>query len=79
LEGNTESGLGAYQWTENIGIEYSLKQILAVRLGLYHRLITFGLGANYKRFFIDYAYQSGYFSQSRDLGGSQRISGGLRF
>ena len=79
LEGNTEPNLADQRWLENFGIEYVFKNLLAVRFGMYHRLITFGLGINYKRFFIDYSYQSGYFNQSRDLGGSQRISGGLKF
>ncbi len=79
IVGNLDDGLANLQWTENIGIEYSLRQTLAARFGLYHRLITLGLGLSYKRFFLDYAYQTGYFSQSRDLGGSQRISGGIKF
>lgn len=79
LESNVDEGLTNWQLLENIGIEYSLKQILSVRLGLYHQLFTFGLGASYRGFFLDYAYQTGYFSQARDLGGSQRISGGLKF
>lgn len=79
LEDNADAGLTNLQLSENFGLEYSLKQVLAARLGLYHRLITLGLGVNYKRLFVDYAYQTGYFSQSRDLGSCQRISGGLRF
>jgi hypothetical protein len=79
LENNSDAGLDNLQFSENFGIEYSIKQVLAARLGLYHRLITLGLGINYKRLFIDYAYQTGYFNQSRDLGSSQKISGGLKF
>jgi hypothetical protein len=79
LEANSDGGLNHLQLGDNFGLEYSIKQILAARLGLYHQLITLGLGINYKRFFIDYAYQTGYFNQSRDLGSSQKISGGLKF
>ncbi len=79
LEANTDNGFTNPELTENIGIEYSLKQTIAARIGLYHRLITLGLGLNYRQFFVDYAYQSGYYSQSKDLGSSQRISGGIKF
>lgn len=79
LEANTDNGLTKPELTENIGIEYSLKQTIAARIGLYHRLITLGLGLNYRQFFVDYAYQSGYYSQSKNLGSNQRISGGIKF
>jgi hypothetical protein len=79
LEANTDNGFTSPELTENIGLEYSLKQTIAVRIGLFHRLVTLGLGLNYRQFFVDYAYQSGYYSQSKDLGSSQRISGGIKF
>ncbi|MEO0115097.1 MAG: hypothetical protein ABIK93_06430 [candidate division WOR-3 bacterium] len=79
LESNLDEGLTNWQLLENIGVEYSLKRILSARIGLYHQLFTFGLGAEFRGFFVDYAYQTGYFSQARDLGSSQRISGGLKF
>jgi len=79
LESYWDEGFCFRQLMENIGVEYSLKRTLAFRLGLYHQLFTFGLGISYKNFFLDYAYGTGYFSQSQDLGSSQRISGGLKF
>lgn len=79
LETNPDAGLGNLTFAENIGIEYSYKQRLAARIGLYHRLVTLGFGASYKKFFLDYAYQTGYYPQSQELGGSQKISGGVRF
>lgn len=65
---------------ENIGAEYSYRNIFFSRLGFYNRLLTFGLGAIYKGFYLDYSYQSGFYQESQqELGPSQRISGGIRF
>ncbi|UCG43796.1 MAG: hypothetical protein JSU73_04050 [candidate division WOR-3 bacterium] len=63
----------------NLGVEYSFRNSLFARLGSHQSNFTFGLGARYGRFFIDYGYASGYAQGSQELGSSQQVSGGVEF
>jgi len=63
----------------NLGVEYSFRNSLFARLGAHQGNFTFGLGARYRRFFVDYGYASGYARGSQELGSSQQVSGGVEF
>jgi hypothetical protein len=63
----------------NLGLEYSFRNALFGRLGVHGGNFTFGLGARYKRFYLDYGYSGGYAPGSRELGGAQQVSGGVEF
>ena len=65
--------------TPNLGVEYSFRNVLHGRLGMHRGNFTFGLGARYKRFYIDYGYASGYAPDARELGSAQQVSGGVEF
>jgi hypothetical protein len=74
-EGNLE-GLPIEQ---NLGAEYRFKNLLNGRLGFHRGNFTFGLGGEYKGFFLDYAYDTAPYRDASDLPASQRIAGGFRF
>ncbi|MEO0081481.1 MAG: hypothetical protein ABIL25_04200 [candidate division WOR-3 bacterium] len=63
----------------NLGLEYSFRRTLFGRMGLHRGNFTFGLGARYRRFYLDYGYSAGYAAGSRELGSTQQISGGVEF
>lgn len=67
------------QFHTNIGAEYSLRNILFARLGIYRNNLSFGLGARFKNFHVDYGYASGTAPDARELGTPQQISGGVEF
>ncbi len=64
---------------QNMGLEYSFRDRLFGRLGMHQGNFTFGIGARYKRLYIDYGYATGYASGTRDLGSAQQVSGGIEF
>jgi hypothetical protein len=66
-------------FTHNLGLEYAFRNALFGRLGMHQGNLTFGLGARYKRFYVDYGYASGYATGSRELGSAQQVSGGIEF
>ncbi len=77
IEGNTEN----LPFYGNYGLEFNW-QILAFRVGLLRRCLTFGFGLTYKNFYVDYAYESSHYPEpeSRELPASPiKISGGVRF
>ena len=74
-EGNLE-GLSI---EESAGAEYSYRDMVFGRLGLHRGNFTFGLGGAYKRFFLDYGYETAAYADSRELPPTQRLSGGIRF
>jgi hypothetical protein len=74
-----EAGLEGLGLDENLGVEYRYRDLLAGRLGFRRGNFTFGLGGEYKRFFLDYAYETAAYSGSRDLPPTQRVAGGLKF
>jgi hypothetical protein len=53
--------------------------LLHGRLGFHRGNFTFGLGGEYKGFFLDYAYDTAPYRDASDLPASQRIAGGFRF
>lgn len=63
----------------NLGVEYAFRDALFGRVGLHRGNFTFGLGARYKRLYLDYGYSAGYASDSRELGSAQQVSGGIQF
>lgn len=63
----------------NLGAEYSLRDILFARVGSYRNNLSFGLGARFRGFHIDYGYASGVAPDARELGTPQQISGGVEF
>ncbi|MCX8014579.1 MAG: hypothetical protein N2748_01035, partial [candidate division WOR-3 bacterium] len=71
-----ESSLDKLNVNTNFGLEYSYKNTIAFRVGLYHFNPTLGVGISFKRFFIDYAYLSHYYQE--ELGASQKFSGGIK-
>ncbi len=77
LTSDLESNFDKFEMNTNLGFEYSYKNTLGLRIGLYHLNPTFGVGLMFRRFFIDYAYLSRYHEE--DLGASQKFSGGIRF
>jgi hypothetical protein len=74
-EGNFE-GLPIEQ---NLGVEYEFRRILSGRIGFHRSNFTFGLGGRYKSFFLDYAYETASYADSRDLPPTQKIAGGVQF
>jgi hypothetical protein len=74
-----EMGVDDLQPVANLGVEYSFRNSLFARLGAHQNNFTFGLGARYRRFFVDYGYASGYAQGSQELGSSQQVSGGVEF
>jgi len=64
---------------ENLGAEYRFRNLLCGRLGFHRGNFTFGLGGEYRGFFLDYAYESAPYRDAGDPLASQRIAGGLRF
>ncbi len=77
LTSDLESNFDKFNMNTNLGFEYLYKNVLGLRIGLYHWNPTFGVGLTFKRFFLDYAYLSRYHQE--DLGASQKFSGGIRF
>lgn len=75
VEGNFE-GLPIEQ---NLGAEYRFKNMLSGRIGFRRGNLTLGLGGEYKRFFLDYAYETAAYAESRDLPSTQKIAGGIQF
>ncbi len=63
----------------NLGVEYGFREALFGRVGVHRGNLTFGLGARYKRFFVDYGYATGYSSGARELGSAQQFAGGVEF
>ncbi|HDQ99439.1 MAG TPA: hypothetical protein ENN51_04040 [candidate division WOR-3 bacterium] len=63
----------------NLGAEYSFRNALFGRLGAHDGNLTFGLGARFGRFYLDYGYAAGYAAGSRELGSAQQFSGGVEF
>ncbi|MEW6687011.1 MAG: PorV/PorQ family protein [Candidatus Edwardsbacteria bacterium] len=58
----------------HLGVEYWLKNTVALRLGLDKGNLTVGAGLKYKRFQVDYA-----FLNNEDLGDCNRLSGSFHF
>ncbi|MCX7784718.1 MAG: PorV/PorQ family protein [candidate division WOR-3 bacterium] len=77
LSSELEGDMDKLNFNTNLGAEYVYKNTLAFRLGFYHQNFTVGLGLNYKKIFVDYAYVKEYYQE--DLGASQKFSGGIRF
>jgi len=64
---------------ENVGVEYQFHDVLFGRLGFHRGNFTMGLGGQYKRFFLDYAFETAAYQDAQDLPSSQKIAGGIRF
>ena len=65
-----------YGGREHWGLEYGLNHLLALRAGLDEinsGVFTLGTGIQVSKFKVDYAFMS------HDLGGTHRVSGGVRF
>ena len=65
--------IGGVSLEERIGIEYTFKRVISLRMGLCHRVLSLGIGGTYQRYFLDYGYQDS------EIKSSHRISGGIRF
>ncbi len=63
----------------NLGAEYSFRNFIFARVGLYRNNLSLGVGIKFKRFHLDYAFASGAAPDARDLGIPQQISGGVEF
>jgi len=74
-----EGNLEGLPIEENLGFEYQYRNMLKGRLGFHRGNFTFGLGGEYKRFFVDYAYETAAYADARDLPPSQKIAGGVKF
>jgi hypothetical protein len=74
-----EGNLEGMAIEENLGAEYSYRDMLFARLGLHRGNLTFGLGGSYKRFFLDYAYETAAYADSKELPASQKLAGGIQF
>ena len=65
-----------YGGRDHFGLEYGLNHLLALRGGLdsiAEGVFTLGAGIQVSRFLLDYAFMN------HDLGGTHRVSGGVRF
>lgn len=65
-----------YGGRDHLGFEYGLNHLLALRGGLdeiAEGVFTLGAGIQVSRFLLDYAFMN------HDLGGTHRVSGGVRF
>jgi hypothetical protein len=58
----------------NMGIEYGYKELLYGRFGVYRGDYTLGIGLQYKRFSMDYAFMT-----HPDLDNTNKFSAGYRF
>jgi hypothetical protein len=58
----------------NLGLEYGYKELLFGRMGIYRGNYTLGIGLQYKKFSLDYAFMT-----HPDLDNTNKISAGLRF
>ncbi|UCF70880.1 MAG: hypothetical protein JSW49_00985 [candidate division WOR-3 bacterium] len=58
----------------NLGLEYGYKELLFGRMGVYQGNFTMGVGLQYKKFSLDYAFMT-----HPDLENTNKISAGLRF
>ncbi|MEO0107843.1 MAG: hypothetical protein ABIK62_01540 [candidate division WOR-3 bacterium] len=66
--------------SENLGLEYAYRNSLFGRLGFHRGNFTFGLGGAYRRFFLDYGYETAPYTAARDiLPATQKLTGGLQF
>jgi hypothetical protein len=79
LAAEAEGDVETMTLTPNLGLEYSFRNVLSGRLGLYRGNFSFGVGLRLKRFHVDYGYASGAAPGARELGSPQQFSGGFEF
>lgn len=79
LSGGSGLELGRVGIEEKLGVEYLFRDRLALRAGSYQGCLTLGVGGSYNHYYLDYAFQQGSFSNTKELGGSHKLSGGVRF
>ncbi len=79
LAAEVQTDLDGRKLDHNLGIEYAFRTSLYGRMGLHRGNFCLGLGARYKRLYLDYGYSAGYASGSRELGSTQQVSGGVEF
>lgn len=63
----------------SMGAEYGFRDVLFGRIGVHRGNLTFGLGARYRRVYLDYGYAAGYAPGAAELGSAQQLSGGVEF
>ncbi len=63
-----------YEFKRHLGVEFTYNKLVSIRSGYDHDKITAGLGVNYKRFSLDYA-----FIKNNELGSTNRIGFRVRF
>ncbi|MEO0075505.1 MAG: PorV/PorQ family protein [candidate division WOR-3 bacterium] len=75
LSSDLENNFDQNELYANFGAEYHYKNAFSLRAGLFRYNPCFGVGLNYKRFFLDYAFVSSSFQA--ELGSSHKMSGGI--
>lgn len=79
LDSGSGLGFGRLGIEEKLGVEYLFRDRLALRAGSYRGCLTLGVGGSYQGYYLDYAFQQGSFPNTKELGGSHKLSGGVRF
>jgi hypothetical protein len=79
ISAQAEGNVDGLPLQEDLGAEYSYKNMLFARMGLHRGSFTFGLGGAYKRFFLDYGYETANYSNSSELPATQKVAGGIQF
>lgn len=74
LEADIVKTIDVIGFDVNLGFEYGYRDLLFGRMGIYRGNYTLGIGLQYKKFSLDYAFMA-----HPDLNNSNKLSAGIRF
>ncbi|MDH4211163.1 MAG: hypothetical protein OEV79_06905 [candidate division WOR-3 bacterium] len=74
LEADIVKTIDVVGFDVNLGLEYGYRDLLFGRMGIYRGNYTLGIGLQYKKFSLDYAFMA-----HPDLNNSNKLSAGIRF
>jgi hypothetical protein len=74
LEADVVKTIDVAGFEVNMGMEYGYRDLLFGRMGVYRGNYTLGIGLQYKKFSLDYAFVA-----HPDLNNSNKLSAGIRF
>ncbi|MEO0086500.1 MAG: hypothetical protein ABIK90_00270 [candidate division WOR-3 bacterium] len=63
----------------SFGLEYKIKELIALRVGFYHHCFSFGFGINYRSIYLDYGYETKKYLESDLPASTLKVSGGVKF
>jgi hypothetical protein len=74
LEADIVKTIDVVGFEVNLGLEYGYRDLLFGRMGIHRGNYTLGIGLQYKKFSLDYAFMA-----HPDLNNSNKLSAGMRF